>query len=311
MATGRFDELLRWLPRAEAMLVVDYGAAPVFVPMGSDCLSAGFLRDAGHRIEAFPFDWCLSLGAFLPMFQKRFADFTQLTAHTHASGRRANRYNVVFFHDDIRQPETRDKFARRVRRLKGALRLPAESGQTSSGAAEVALRLPAASGQTSAGGAELALRMPAASGETSAVAAEVALRLPAASAETSAVAAEVAAAEEAGGVVNIIRISHKHVHHCELDKVFVDEIADMRGLDRFLSNLTPAPCYRIWLLLCCTRCFSAKTAIPSPSPTLRVLNMFACDKPLPMDADNHGVNVVLLRELAHLLHTRILARDAS
>jgi hypothetical protein len=186
------------------------------------------------------------------MFERSFADYGKILSRVSPTGRVANPYNVVFMHDNTNDPATWDKYARRINRLRGALRLPAPKHKGTAVAAEMA------------------------------AAAEV--------------AAEAAAT---GGVVNVLRISHKHVHHGELADVHLDEIGDMQALDRYLLRLRPAPCYRICLLLCCTQCFSAKTIIPKPTSTLTVINLVRPGK-LAIGVDNQGINVLVLRELEQL-----------
>jgi hypothetical protein len=115
--------------------------ATIYVSLGSNCIPAFHLRDAGFRAEAYPFDWTLTphVNGLMRAIETKFKDFflKENLIHVEAHHIRDTLYQMTYLHDfpfhliDIPNgkypqinadwinsyPEIKEKYDRRIERF--------------------------------------------------------------------------------------------------------------------------------------------------------------------------------------------------
>ncbi|HSW87042.1 MAG TPA: DUF1796 family putative cysteine peptidase [Rhabdochlamydiaceae bacterium] len=110
----------------EESLLCHITQSPLFVSLGSNCLTAGMFRHFDRREAAFPFDWMVTTDdlKLIEILDHNFQDFTNhllIGKHPHFSvGHIVNHYyHVEFAHDwDLKYWETPELFQEGIEKLK-------------------------------------------------------------------------------------------------------------------------------------------------------------------------------------------------
>jgi hypothetical protein len=88
-----------------------------YISLGSDCNVATILRTHNKRKDAYPFDWCVSLGNIASCFQYNFESWTTMIPKAHPQERITNKYGVFFAHEPNPGAPEPSKQRRRINRL--------------------------------------------------------------------------------------------------------------------------------------------------------------------------------------------------
>jgi hypothetical protein len=106
-----------------SQLVCAYLEESTIISLGCDCTVAIHLDKKGWRKKSYPFDWCISLGKVSNMFKTDFLDWCNMIPRASPHDRPTNKYLVNFCHEPQHEYPDKQKFDRRINRMKDLLHL--------------------------------------------------------------------------------------------------------------------------------------------------------------------------------------------
>jgi hypothetical protein len=87
----------------------------------------------------------------------------------------------------------------------------------------------------------------------------------------------------------------------DIDGMNLDEIGDWLAFDRFLQRIpAPRPRYKLWLLLVCSRCYSAKTVVPTATSACEIINLTGI-RGITAPSTNEQINAVVDKTIGAML----------